>query len=63
MEYIIILEPDQRNYSAVESNQSFLEKFSCYDLAKQEAELWKKNGVCKSYSIYGLCTDSRNHIV
>lgn len=63
MEYIVILDPGQRDFSAIETSHSFLEKFSSYDLAKQEAETWKENGDCKEYAIYGLCTDSCNHIV
>ncbi len=63
MEYIIVLDPDTKSHSVVESDNYFLEKFSSYESAKEEAELWKQAGDCKEYRIYGMCTDERNHII
>lgn len=63
MEYIVILDPDSRAHSPIENMNGFLETYSSYDSAKIEAEEWKENGDCRSYKIYGLCSDERNHII
>lgn len=63
MEYIVVLDADTKAHSVIESSNYFLEKFSSYEYAKEEAEKWKEAGDCRSYSIYALCSDSRNHVV
>ncbi|HRH59454.1 MAG TPA: hypothetical protein PL045_02740 [Chitinophagaceae bacterium] len=63
MEYIVVLDPDTKAHAVIETSHHFLEKFASYQAAKQEAEFWKNSGDCKSYSIYALCSDSRNHVV
>lgn len=63
MEYIVVLDADQKNHSVIESSNYFLEKFSSYESAKACGEEWKEAGDCRSYSIYALCSDSRNHVV
>jgi hypothetical protein len=63
MEFIVVFDPDQKNVCMMESSHYFLEIFSSYEDAKQEAEIWKTNGDCKSFGIYVRCNDKCNHLV
>ena len=63
MEYIIILDPDTKGHSVIESDHLFLEKYSSYEKAKEDAETWKDAGDCQEYRIYASCTDERNHVI
>lgn len=63
MEFIVVFDPDQKNACMMESSHCFIETFSSYEYAKQEAEIWKANGDCKSFGIYARCSDERNHLV
>ena len=63
MEYIIVFDPDQANNCLMTNSHYFLETYSDYESAKKDAELWKRSGDCKSYAIYALCSDKRNHVI
>jgi hypothetical protein len=63
MEFIVVFDPDQKNACIMESSNYFLETFSSYENARQEAEIWKTNNDCESFGIYVRCSDERNHLV
>jgi len=63
MEFIIVLDPDQKNASIMESSHYFIETFASYEDAKEEAEIWEANGDCDSFGIYARCNDERNHLL
>jgi hypothetical protein len=63
MKFIVVFDPEQKNACMLESSHSFIETFPTYEDAKQEAEIWKANGDCKSFGIYVRCSDKRNYLV
>jgi hypothetical protein len=42
------------------NSRGFIEAFSDYESAKEEAETWLKAGDCEGYEIFALCTDEKN---
>ena len=60
MEYIIILDPDQKNCSLMETEDGFMARFSTYEEAKEEGEAWMNDYLCKSYKVYEAMSFQRN---
>jgi hypothetical protein len=57
MEYIIVLDSTYKSPTLIEDGRYFLQTFHTYIEAKEEALKWVKNGICKDFAIYRLCTD------
>lgn len=63
MEYIVVLDPGQKDYCIMEDYNGFVETFQTYEDADAEGEAWKYAGDCKNYAVYARCSDERNHLV
>jgi len=60
MEYIILFNTRTPEPSFFVNSSGFIEAFSDYESAKEEAETWLKAGDCEGYEIFALCTDEKN---
>ena len=58
-----MLDNDSKNHATIDTMNGFIDTYSSYEQAKYEAEQWKENGDCRTYGIYALCTDERNHVI
>ncbi len=63
MNYIVLLEPGTIRASLISNSLGFVEEFSSYEAARQEGELYQMAGDCRNFSVFGHCTDQRNHII